>query len=89
VKAKRAWINENECGGFCLCVGEAPSLFIGHEKDPTEIIIATDAVYTKEDTRSLISGAYACPLGAIYIELENGELLNEISTEEYERYTKS
>jgi ferredoxin len=89
VKAKRAWINKNECGGFWLCAGEAPNLFKVYEYDPTEILIATDTLYTHEETKLLITGAFACPLRAIYIEFENGELLNEISTEQFEQFMKT
>lgn len=88
MKVKRAWIDQTECGAFQLCIGEAPDSF----EDTNEIasrVIVTDKPYSKTDLSSLVSGAWSCPLDAIYIELENGEILNEITEAQYRQYVES
>ena len=85
---KRAWVDQDLCGAFQLCIGEFPSHFEETEGIASRVI-ATDSPFTASDLKSLVSGAWSCPLGAIYIELENGEILNEITEAQYVQYVKN
>ena len=87
MEIKRTWIDSDKCGAFQLCIGGAPNLFRETEGTASEIIATSK--YTKDEIKALISSAWSCPLGAIYIELSTGEILNEITNEEYARYVES
>lgn len=52
-------------------------------------VIATGSPFTASDLKSLVLGAWSCPLSAIYIELEGGELLNEITEAQSARYVEN
>ena len=74
MKAKRAWIEA--CGCFSLCIEKAPSLLRTSSDDMTTEVIATDRIFSEEETNLLIDAFEVCPMDAIYIEFENGVILN-------------
>ena len=83
-KVVRVWIDENECIGNTLCLNDGGYLIEMDFSSNLATIVDIDREYTDEEAARLIRAAWCCPATAIYLELDDGTIVNEVPVDMYE-----
>ena len=73
---KRVWIDKNECLAHSLCVSEAEGL-IEYSDEESAAVVKEDALQrTQQELMLLLKTSHVCPMSALFLETENGRVLN-------------
>jgi ferredoxin len=74
---EKFWVNEDECLSCAECINQAPLVFEFVEgKDGVQIKAEFNYHHILAQTDNIIDAAFNCCVSAIYIELDNGEMLD-------------
>ena len=73
---RRVWIHKDECLWHTLCEPEAPGLIENDEANRVYRVKEEFLLHTQGELKQLLEASRVCPMNALYIETDSGEVLN-------------
>ena len=84
-KIVSCWVNKDECLSHTLCELEAPDILRMDEEDTYPEFCVTDEAILNEKRDQILNASSVCPVNAIMVLFESGEILNQDS-KKFEEY---
>jgi ferredoxin len=74
---KNVWVDQDFCCAHYICVAEAPLVFEEREGQWTvQVLESADSQVLGQSTEALFRAAAVCPVSAIKLTLETGEVVD-------------